>query len=291
MDLVEREAALQTLEDCLGAVASGTGRAALIAGEAGVGKTSLLKALAARHRDVNLWWGGCDALQTPHPLAPFHDIARSADVRFGALLNADGNRAALFDAVLVELQQSRRPTLVIIEDAHWADDATLDLVKFVGRRVDRAACLLVISYRDDEVHPTHKLRRVLGELPPDLLTRLDLAPLSPAAVDLLARRALRSPAGLHAVTRGNPFFVTELLRHGVDGVPRSVQDLVLARLSRLSARAREVIALCAVVPGHIERWLVDELLGVDAELIEECLNSGLLIADASTLSFRHELLG
>ena len=235
MELVERDAALSVLEDRLRSVAGGTGHTALIAGEAGVGKTSLLQALAARRGEADLWWGACDALQTPHPLAPLHDIARASAVRFRSLLGADGNRALLFESVLAELQQARRPTLAIVEDVHWADDATLDLLKFLGRRIDRVACLLVLSYRDDEVAATHPLRRLLGELPARLLTRVDLARLSPAAVDLLARRALRSPAGVHSATQGNPFFVTELLRHGVDGVPRSVQDLVLARFARLRA--------------------------------------------------------
>src|SRR5664279_1091877 len=126
VELVERDEALDTLDACLQSAACGTGRAAFIAGEAGIGKTSLLKSFAAEHADVNLWWGNCDALQTPHPLAPLYDIARSGRAAFGPLLGAGQSRDALFEAVLIELQQSRRPTLFAIEDAHWADDATLD---------------------------------------------------------------------------------------------------------------------------------------------------------------------
>lgn len=280
---------MHALEDRLHSVARGTGHTALIAGEAGIGKTSLLNALAERRGEANLWWGACDALQTPHPLAPLQDIARSSEVRFRPLLGGDGSRAALFEAVLTELQQSRRPTLVVIEDAHWADDATLDLLKFLGRRVDRAACLLVISYRDDELTPAHPLRRLLGELPGSLVTRVDLPRLSPAAVERLARCALRSPDGIYSATHGNPFFVTELLRHGIDGVPRSVQDLVLARFARLSPGAQAVVKLASVVPAKIEQWLVEALLGTNVALIEECLNSGLLTTAASALCFRHEL--
>ena len=168
-------------------------------------------------------------MQTPHPLAPLQDIARSSEVGFRSLVPADGSRAALFEAVLTELQRSRLPTLVVIEDVHWADDATLDLLKFLGRRIDRAPCLLVVSFRDDQLTTTHPLRRLLGELPHGLVTGIDVPRLSPAAVDLLARRAPRSPEGMHAITHGNPFFVTELLRHGGKDVPRAVQDLVLAR--------------------------------------------------------------
>lgn len=287
--LVERDAMLQVLAECLRGVTGGIGHTVLVGGEAGIGKTSLLKGLAAARGDAQLWWGACDALQTPHPLAPLHDIARTCEPGFRTLLGADGNRAALFDAVLSELQHSVQPILFVVEDAHWADEATLDLLKFLGRRIDRTHCLLVVSYRDDEVASTHPLRRLLGELPESLLTRVDVPQLSPAAVETLARRALRSPVGIHAATQGNPFFVTELLQHGVDRVPRGVQDLVLARLVRLGSKAQQIVRLASIVPTKIERWLVEALLGNDLAALEECLDAGLLMASASSLSFRHEL--
>lgn len=287
--LVERDAAMQLLEDRLRSVARGTGHTVLIGGEAGLGKTSVLKTLAERRGEAHLWWGACVALQVPHPLAPLHDIARSSEVAFRSLLSTDASRAALFEAVLTELQQARRPTLVVIEDVHWADDATLDFLKFLGRRIDRAACLLAISYRDDELTPAHPLRSLLGELPSSLVTRVDLHRLSPAAVELLARSALRSPAGVYAATQGNPFFVTELLTHGTTDVPRSVQDLVLARFARLSLGAQAIVKLASIVPAKIERSLVEKLLQPNVALVEECLNSGLLTTATSALCFRHEL--
>jgi DNA-binding CsgD family transcriptional regulator/tetratricopeptide (TPR) repeat protein len=287
--LVERELALQLLADRLQGVAGGIGHMVLLGGEAGIGKTSLLKALAASRGAAQLWWGACDALQTPQPLAPLHDIARAGEGGFHALLAADGDRAALFGAVLLELQRSERPVLFVVEDVHWADEATLDLLKFLGRRIDRAPCLLVASYRDDEVAVAHPLRRLMGELPGSVLTRMDVQRLSPAAVEVLARRALRSPTGIHAATQGNPFFVTELLQHGSGGVPRGVQDLVLARFARLDPKAQAIVQLASVVPAKIERWLVESLLGNDVAALEQCLDAGLLTASASTLGFRHEL--
>lgn len=290
MDLVEREQELRLLEDCLQRVAGGTGHMVLLGGEAGIGKSSLLQSLAERRHEANLWWGACDALQTPHPLAPLQDIARSSEVGFRPLLAEGGSRAALFEAVLTELQRSRRPTLVVIEDVHWADDATLDLLKFLGRRIDRVPCLLVISFRDDQLTTTHPLRRVIGDLPKGTVTRIDLPRLSPPGVDLLARRALRSPDGIHATTHGNPFFVTELLRHGGKDVPRAVQDLVLARYAELDADAQAIVRLVSVVPAKIERWLVEQLLGTAVAPLEACLNSGLLTTiESSALAFRHEL--
>lgn len=289
MDLVEREPELRALLDQLRRVAGGVGHTVLLGGEAGIGKTSLLQALAQQRGDAAMWWGACDDLQTPHPLAPLHDIARTADVSFRAALD-EGSRASLFEGVLAELQRSRRPVLVVIEDVHWADDATLDMLKFISRRIDRAPCLLVVSFRDDQMSPGHPLRRLLGELPTGRFTRLDVPRLSPAGVESLAVRALRSPAGIHAATRGNPFFVTELLRHGSGEVPRAVQDLVLARYAHLDADAKAFVDLASVVPTRIERPLLDQLRRFDVASIEACLNSGLLTTTPTgAFCFRHEL--
>jgi DNA-binding CsgD family transcriptional regulator/tetratricopeptide (TPR) repeat protein len=287
--LVERDEILRALGDCLGSVAGGPGHTVLVAGEAGIGKTSVLRSLAATHAGARQWWGACDALQTPHPLTPLYDIVRSCDVRFEAQLRAGGNRATLFESVLCELQSTSQPILLVIEDAHWADEATLDLLKFLGRRIERMPCLLAISYRDDEVTAAHPLRRVIGELPSGTVTRLDVPRLSREAVELLARRALQSPAGIYDATRGNPFFVTELLRNAGGGMPRTIADLVLARYARLTPAAQAIVQLTSIVPGKIERRLVEALLPCGVLALEECLNSGLLTADPSALRFRHEI--
>ncbi|HEY9023896.1 MAG TPA: AAA family ATPase, partial [Burkholderiaceae bacterium] len=287
--LVERDAALLTFERQLAAARQGGGHLVLVSGEAGIGKTTLLKAMAARRGDAALWWGACDPLETPHPLAPLHDIARDAGAPFRALLQPGHARAELFDAVLATLQRQRGPVLAIFEDLHWADDATLDLLKFLGRRIDRVPCLLVMSWRDDEVSAAHPLRRLLGELPASQVTRLPLPPLSPEAVATLAQASMRSAAGLHALTRGNPLFVSELLRHGADGVPHGVHDLVLARFARLGPAAQAVVRLASTVPTRVEAALVDALLAPDAATLDECLNSGLLLAQDGAYVFRHEL--
>ncbi|MFT3790350.1 MAG: AAA family ATPase [Rudaea sp.] len=284
--LIERQSLMEQLQGRLREAIVGAGHVVVVHGEAGIGKTSLLRAFAAGRGEAALWWGGCDALQTPHPLAPLYDIARSADAGFGALLATAGERPALFEAVLADL--ARRPVLLVVEDVHWADAATLDLLKFLARRIDRVPCLLAVSYRDDEVDATHALRRLLGELPAGS-TRLEVPRLSPAGVEALARSALRPAAGVHATTQGNAFFVTELLRHGAAGVPRGVRDLVLARLARLSPGAQEIVRLASVAPARIERGLIDRLLAPTIAALEECLDCGLLLAQGSTLAFRHEL--
>ncbi|HEY4082751.1 MAG TPA: AAA family ATPase [Burkholderiaceae bacterium] len=290
MELLEREAALEELNARWQAAGAGQGHVLLLAGEAGIGKTSLLRAMAARRGQGRLWWGACDALQTPHPLAPLQDISREAQPGWRPLLNNDGaSRSALFEAVLQSLLQAREPTLVVLEDLHWADEATLDLLLFLGRRIERAPCLLLASYRDDELGLNHPLRRVLAGLPGLTTSRLALSRLSPASVELLARRAMRLATNLHAITQGNPFFVTELLRHGDAGVPGTVQELVLARAARLGGAAQDIIRLAAIVPARIELWLIEQVLGLDEAALDECLDSGLLSSADSALVFRHEL--
>jgi hypothetical protein len=234
-DLVERETTLGLLRRCLHE-AGQSGRVALVAGEAGIGKTSVLRAIAREHGErAPVWWGACDALETPHPLAPLLDIARENRTRFAAALQ--GPRPALFEAVLDELRLAPAPVLVVIEDAHWADDATLDLLKFVGRRIERAKAVLAISYRDDEVGVSHPLRRVLGELPPAQRTLVEVPRLTADGVKALAQRFGGKADGVYEATRGNAFFVTEVLRDTSvprAAVPRSVQDVVLARFARLA---------------------------------------------------------
>ena len=282
--LIERDFVLQTLQHRLEA-ARIEGHLILLSGEAGIGKTSVLQAVAAAGMAV--WWGACDALQTPQPLSPLLDIARQHETRFASCLA--GPRGALFETVLDELRLASAPTLVVIEDIQWADEATLDLIKFVGRRIARTHALLAVSYRDDELSISHPLRRLLGELPAGTHTRLQLKRLSPIGVEFMARRSLRSPAGLFDATLGNPFFLTELLRHPADQVPRTVQDLVLARFARLDKPAQEIVRVVSIVPGRLERRLLDALLSPGLTDLEACLDSGLLAADGTTIGFRHEL--
>jgi DNA-binding CsgD family transcriptional regulator/tetratricopeptide (TPR) repeat protein len=286
--LVEREEALRIVAECMRRATGGAGNTVLLSGEAGIGKTSLLRALAAQFDDVRLWWGACDALQTPHPLAPLYDIARAEDVGFGTQLRVDCSRTALFESVIAELQEERRPTLFVVEDAHWADEATLDLLKFLGRRIDRTPCLLAISYRNDEVTAAHPLRRVIGELGSGV-TRVELERLSAEAVAKLAQSALQSPRGIHEATQGNPFFVTELLRSGGGAMPLSVQDLVLGRFARLSSDAQDVLRLVSITPRQIEFQLLEQILPAGVRQVDECLNSGLIEAAGGALRFRHEL--
>jgi DNA-binding CsgD family transcriptional regulator len=290
MNLLERSSALGELGGLLAATAAG-GRVVLVAGEAGIGKSALVRRFAERQSaDARFLLGACDPLLTPRALGPLHDIARQTGGRLAELLAAGESRERLFAAFLDELDPGGRPRVVVIEDAHWADEATLDLLVFLGRRMDHARALLIVTYRDDQVAADHPLLAVISSLPQETVRRLRLQPLSEAAVAELARRAGRPATELHALTGGNPLLVTELLAAGEPGVPATVRDLVLARLGGLPAAAQEVVRLVAVVPTRTELWLLEAALRPEPEAVERCAGAGLLVIDEEAVGFRHELL-
>jgi Bacterial regulatory proteins, luxR family. len=262
-----------------------------VSGEAGIGKSALLAhafSNCAPHK-ARVLWGACDPLSSPRPLGALHDVARQAGGTLLATATASVARESLFGAMLDELRRGAAPATMIVEDAHWADEATVDLLTFLSRRMHQMPALLVISYRDDELGPTHPLRVLLGSLPTNHVQRLALAPLSSQAVTALARAAGRSVLQLHEITGGNPFFVTEVLATERDTVPDTVRDAVMARITGLSDHARAVVELAAVVPSRIERWLVEELLSTPSSAIDECRTRGILHGDSDALAFRHEL--
>ena len=245
--LVERSHHLAELDRQLARVrSSGRGRLVLIAGEAGAGKTALLRALCERHPDVPVLEGACDALFTPRPLGPFLDIAADVGGELAALAGRGPSAAEFLGALSRAL---RSPRLVVLEDLHWADEATLDVVRLLARRVARLPALVIATYRDVELERDHLFRLVLGELSGTAVDRLRIEPLSPAAVHELAAGRAIDDARLHEQTGGNAFFVTEVLAaEGVGDTPATVRDAVLARAARLSTRARRLLEAVAVVP-------------------------------------------
>lgn len=290
MNLLERDHYLDQLSMLLSTATTGNGRTVLISGEAGIGKTALVEQFVSQHCSAaRRLWGACEAFFTPRPLGPFYDIATQAQGSLSTLMGSDTERPTLFSAFLDELQKGPLPTVVVFEDVHWADEATLDLIKFLGRRIPHLPVLFLVTYRDNELSLDHPLWSVIGDLPGNAVTRLRLTPLSEEAVTCLAQQAHRSAEQLYAITGGNPFFVTEVLVSDTTGVPLMVRDAVLARITRLSPAARTLLELASVVPSRTERWLLETVLGSAAGAVEECLTSGMLSLDHTTVAFRHEL--
>ena len=280
--LLEREAPLDALLASARRAAAGRGCMVLLEGEAGIGKTSLLREFTARvDSGCRVLWGWCEALFTPRPLGPLQDMAHLLDPRVGALLDQDAAPERLFPALLKVLQDAEGTTVLVFEDVHWADNATLDLVRYLGRRVPLLRTVVVLSLRSDEIGADHPLPHALGDLPSGSVTRITLEPLSAGAVMALAEQTGRSSADLYRITEGNPFFVTELLA-STDAeptrVPNSVRDAVWSRLARLTEDERHVLEVMSIVPGSVEPWLIPALLGAEAGIARGPLRRARLAA-------------
>jgi DNA-binding CsgD family transcriptional regulator/tetratricopeptide (TPR) repeat protein len=292
-DLLERDAESHALLAAVDAAAAGSGSVVLIGGEAGMGKSSLVRAFLSRlPGEVRVLVGACDDLRARRPLGPLRDAARGSG---GPLERAVVGRdlEAVFGAASRELD-TPPVTVLVVEDLQWVDDATLDVLQHLARRVSSMTAVLVLTLRVDEVDPTHPLRALLGELGASRAHRIQLRPLSPDAVrELTSTRAVPGAswdaAQLHALTGGNPFFVSETLAAPPGTVPRTVSDAVIARSSQLTPAAREALEQLAVVPAVVEFELAESLLGGGLGLLEEAERFGMLQVRPDGLAFRHEL--
>lgn len=286
MELLEREELLGTLQRLRQRATAGDGTLLFIEGDAGIGKTSLLQTFSRQQHDAPVHWGGCDPLQVPRPLGVLHEIAAGLTAELQRALRESRERMQIFGAFLGAVS---KPTLVIFEDLQWADQASLDFLRYVGRRIDRTHTLLIGSFCSDEVGPAHPLRIVLGDLATCGARRVTLQPLSVAAIKQLIRERNIDAQVLCRATGGNPFFVAEVLAMDGTEVPPSICDAALARPARLSASARAVLDAAAVVGPRVEPWLLQHLTAADGAAIDECLESGVLCVRDETLVFRHEL--
>jgi DNA-binding CsgD family transcriptional regulator/tetratricopeptide (TPR) repeat protein len=287
--LVERAASIATLNALLAGVRSSlAGRLVAVGGEAGVGKTALLRAFCGLHDTaVRTLWGVCEPLRTPRPLGPFLDVAQVTGGELQELV-AGGARPHEVAVALLQELKGRRPTVLVLEDLHWADEATLDVMTLLAARIGAAPALVLASYRDDELNRAEQLRQFLGELV-RRSGRLKVEPLSQAGVTALARTHGVDVEALYRRTSGNPFFVVEVLASGGEQIPETVRDAVLARAARLSERARRLLEAVAVVPGPVEVWLLELLAGELVDRVDECVSSGVLSAGRTHVAFRHEL--
>ena len=287
IEFLERDTQLRRLEGALSLAKQGVGRIVAIAGEAGTGKTTLVnRFIECSAMGAHVHRGACENLTTPEALLPLRDIARASGVAFNAAIG----HLESFEWVLKLIAAPSVSSILIVEDLHWADSVTLDLVRFLGRRIGRQHTLVLLTYRDEEVDARSPMRAVLGEAPAGIVERVTLDPLSFSAVACLARKAGRSGTDLFALTAGNPFLVSETLAVEGAAPTASVRDATLARAARLPPAAREVLEAVSLFPGRAETAIVAEMVnlpfgaGVDA-----CVERGMLNLDGAMLGFRHEL--
>jgi DNA-binding CsgD family transcriptional regulator/tetratricopeptide (TPR) repeat protein len=290
MNLLERQQQFELLTQGFSDARAGSGKLILIAGEAGLGKSSLVEQFVAQSRgQARILWGACDALDTPRALGPVHEIAAQTELLQAPHALAEESRDRLFAALFAQLLPPQRTAVVVLEDVHWADESTLDFFRFIGRRIQRTGALMIATYREEELSPAHPVRRALGELTGRHVIRTRLAPLSAAAVAEMAKSTGRDAALLHQITDGNPFFVSEALAYPGERVPETVRDAVLSRLMRCSAAARELAEWVSISPGKTDSWLIESMMGPHGPAIDEGVTRGLLSSQHDALSFRHEL--
>src|ERR1700733_12659545 len=286
MRLLEREPVLASLRQYAREAGQGEGRLVLIAGEAGVGKSVLVERFQGDLPDARWSWGACDGLSTPRPLAPLFDLARDLGGALEDLCWGRPERDELFAALLRQVTGDDRLDVIVIEDIHWADEATLDLLRFLTRRISAASVLVIATYRDDWLAPSSPLRLALGDLAARRWTRrLELPPLSVEAVRTMATGTDLDADQLYQLAGGNPFYVTEMLEAGTHGVPLSARDAILSRTGRLSDAARQVLQTAALMGLRIDA----SLLADRQAALDELSASGLLVDEGIGLRFRHEI--
>ena len=285
MDLLERDHERGVIGAALVSAAAGQGAGVAVVGDAGAGKSALLGSAYAAD-GLRVLRGGCDPLRTPRPLGPFRDVAGEAG--FGPLLHGEDASLAqvcdeLYDALRAE------PTVLVVEDLHWVDAASVDVLRFLARRVGSMPLALLVSYRDHEIGLRHPARALLGDLARlDGLTTLHLSPLSVAGVGALVAGSALDPDKVHAVTGGNPFFVTEVAKDPDRPLPASVRDAVLARTVDVAPEDLEVLQLVATAPDRLDDRVLPAL-GVDLPTLRRLGSTGLLDRARGGLVFRHEL--
>jgi predicted ATPase/DNA-binding CsgD family transcriptional regulator len=288
VELLEREAALETLARAYASAARGEGRAVGISGEPGVGKTSVVRRFLVDLEDgARVLVGACDDLSIARPLGPLRDLTGSVSPALRDALTAGAPPHEIQDLLIQELERTPRPTLLVLEDVHWADTATLDSLTVLGRRIGTLPALLVTTYRAGEAPPGHPLHAAMAAVQPGDSDLIELFPLS--------RNAVASLAGddghaIYAVTRGNPFYVTELLAsRDAAEPPPSVATAVLARTSRLDDSARRLVELVSVVPNRVRASTLDSVMPGWAAAAEEPERRQLLELDDGNVRFRHEI--
>ena len=287
---LERDSQVDVVLGYAAEAKAGTGRLVLVQGEAGGGKSTLLEQVEARLPDAAWHWGACDGTFTPLPLAPLRDIADSMGGPLRAASEADASRETLFAALVQAVRADPGLTVLVVEDIHWADEATLDLLRFVGRRVQKERALLLVTFREEESAPSSPLRQALGELARQRSTRrVALAPLSLHAVGLVVDGTGLDAVEVHHLTGGNPYFVAEVVGSVDGGLPASVRDAVLARAEHLDPLSRNLLDVAALAGNRIDPALLGAVADAPETAYANLVDAGLLVTNGRSLKFRHEI--
>jgi DNA-binding CsgD family transcriptional regulator/tetratricopeptide (TPR) repeat protein len=282
-ELLERGHELASLTRAFEDASAGNGKAVVVSGEAGIGKSALVaRFLAEVEGTARTLVGACDDLSVPRPLAPFRDLLAGVGPELQQAIRGGAASDDVYPLLVDELR-GPEPTVLAIEDLHWADGATIDAVAFLARRIAALPALLLLTIREGEA-ASEPLEAMIGTLASMGGEFLPLRPLSRQAV-----ASLGASDGVYAATRGNPFLVTELLGDDDEELPATVAGAIAGRLARLDARSREVVDVVSVVPGRLPVPLLDLVLPDWMAAAEEPERRRLLEVSPTHVQFRHEL--
>lgn len=300
--MVGRSVELAVLDAALHRADGGEGRLVVVEGDAGIGKTRLVDsfARAAAERGVRVPVGYCPPLVDDVPYAPILDILRGLDASPASARIRD--RGRFFRRVADLLAGQGETTVAVVEDLHWADGATRDLLAFLSRVLRKDAVLLVVTVRGDELVPGHPVGALLAELTRDRqVDRLRLPPLTRAEVERQVCELLRERASASLVddlfgrAEGNPFFTEELLAAdgGTGRLPATVSDALHARFARLGPAAGQVLRAASVIGRSSDHLLLTAVARLPDDVLEEALREAvdhfLLVPTSDGYRFRHQL--
>ena len=289
MELIERAGVLAALQKTFKNVKEGEGHCLFISGEAGIGKTSLVKTFCHQQENCIVYQGACDALFTPRPLAPLYDIVWQIRSDLWPATHTIEERSELFLKFFHELSGKKEKILIVFEDIHWADEATLDFIKFFARRITKLPCLFILTYRDNEINSGHYLRNILGDLSPQTFTRIQLQPLSKEAVYKMAVEKGFDAETVYNISGGNPFYVTEILASYSPGVPENIKDAILAVYNRQEKGTKNAWEICSVIPEGLEVNRFARIKSSWDEGMDHCFALNIIIIKNDRVVFKHEL--
>jgi len=290
MELLERSDSLDKLKTAFESVIRGKGQTVFISGEAGIGKTALVRSFVKEQQGRHIFLEGyCDSLFAARPLGPLFDISSRLGSPLIELLKSNTGRDQIFPAAFEALESMIRPVILFFEDIQWADDATLDFIRFLARRISQIQCLFIVTIRDTEIPPSHPYRMILGELPPTDYLKLPLQPLSKESVLDMAKREGRDGEEIFRLTAGIPYYVSEVLATYHNKIPETVRDSILSLYHRQFDQTRELWEKISVIPGRIELNILQHLHSTSSRVVEFCYRAGIIMDDGVAISFKHEL--
>lgn len=285
--LVEREQHLRTLGEVF-AEPSSSGSVVLVSGEAGFGKTSVVNAalgeLDHRYRTLIAM---CEPIGIPAAFSPLFDLLDDLPTELQHDITSGSGRMPVYAGMLDLIKNDR--TALVLEDLHWADEATLGLARYLGKRMSSTNSVLILTFRSEELDVNPPLRLVVADLG-SVATRVEMPALTLAGIEALASGLDVDVHAIHDATLGNPFFVEEVIRNPDMDLPPTVQNAVLSNAAQLPESSLEYLRLVALSPEGMTLDALEELGDADGKHTDLAFQRRLVVSTKGQVDCRHELI-